>query len=105
MASAPSLTFGDEIRSNAKSHDAGDDALRQYLSVIADLSFERADAYRLSGGADEVATLLPRTKLEDAIKFARELAKALGREQVHDLTLRAAIGVVVATAPGETPKD
>jgi diguanylate cyclase (GGDEF)-like protein len=88
---------------NAISHDAGDDAIRQYLSTIADLCFERADAYRLSGGADEIAILLPKTVAVEAFEFARELVKALAREPVHELTLRAAVGVVVATSP-ETPK-
>lgn len=89
---------------NAINHDAGNDAIRQYLSTIADLCFERADPYRLSGGADEIAILIPATGLALALDFARQLVRALGRDPVHGMTLRAAVGVVLATSPSETPK-
>lgn len=103
------LDLNDVRAFNAIGHAAGDDAIRRYLEVIAELtfdrgdaSFDRADAYRLSGGADEVVILLPRLRLEAAVDFIRKVLVALGREVVHDLTLRAAAGVVLATDPAES---
>lgn len=90
---------------NAISNAAGDDAIRRYLGIIADLTFERAEAYRQSGGADEVVILMPRLSLDAAVRYTRKLLGALGHEVVHGLTLRAAAGVVVATDPGEPVDD
>lgn len=87
---------------NAESHATGDDAIRRYLEVIAEVSFDQGEAYRLSGGADEVLVLLPSTTEADAIAWARKVLDALGREAVSGISLRAAAGVVVATDPGES---
>jgi diguanylate cyclase (GGDEF)-like protein len=86
---------------NQRGHAAGDEAIRRYLELVSELSFDRGDAYRLSGGADEVVILLPKLALKAAVGFARTLLAALGREVVHGRTLRAAAGVVVATDPAE----
>jgi GGDEF domain-containing protein len=86
---------------NSISHDTGTAAITRYLEILADLTPEKGDAYRLSGGADEVVVLLPRTDLETAFEWTRRVLLALARETVADLTLRAAAGVVFATDPGE----
>lgn len=95
------LDLNDVKAFNEKGHEIGDAAIRRYLEVVADLSYDRGDAYRLSGGADEVVVLLPRTIENEAVAWTRKLLDALGREVVADLTLRVAAGVVIATNPGE----
>lgn len=95
------LDLNDVRTFNAIDHDAGDDAIRRYLEIVAELTFERGDPYRLSGGADEVIILLPRLDLAAALEFTRSLLAALGRAVVHELTLRAAAGVLVAIDPAE----
>jgi GGDEF domain-containing protein len=83
---------------NKRSRETGDAAIRRYLELIADVATDRGDAYRLSGGADEVVILLPRFDLERGLQTVRVLLKALGREQVEGYSLRAAAGVVMVTA-------
>lgn len=82
---------------NKRSHAVGDAAIRRYLEIIADVA-AGGDAYRLSGGADEVVILLPRFGLERALETVRMLLNALGRERVEGYSLRAAAGVVVVTS-------
>lgn len=89
---------------NAVSHATGDDALRRYLEVIADVCGDR-DAYRKSGGADEVVVLLPRTEQAAALDLARAVSRALGQQQVAGHSLRAAFGLVVATSVAADPDD
>lgn len=96
------LDLNDVKAFNAVSHDTGDAAIRAYLSTIADLAYDRGDAYRLSGGADEVIVLLPKLQLDPALAFVRKLLAALGGVQVAGIRLRAAVGLVVATDTGET---
>lgn len=95
------LDLNDVKEFNALSHATGDAAIQRYLEVVAELSYDRGDAYRLSGGADEVVVLLPRTAEADVIAWTRKLIDALGRESFASITLRVAAGVVVATAPDE----
>ena len=98
------LDLNDVRAFNAISHATGDAAIRRYLEVIAELTFDRGDAYRLSGGADEVVILLPRLQLDQAVEHVRKLLVALSREVVAaaELTLRAAAGVVVTTDSAES---
>lgn len=96
------LDLNDVKAFNAVNHDTGDAAIRRYLEIVAELTYDRGDAYRLSGGADEVILLLPRLQLDPALAFVRKLLAALGRERVAELSLRAAAGVVVTTDPGES---
>lgn len=95
------LDLNDVKTFNEVSHATGDDAIRRYLEIVAELTLDRGDAYRLSGGADEVVVLLPGLGLGPAVDFVRKLLEALGHAVVHKLTLRAAAGVVVATDPAE----
>jgi GGDEF domain-containing protein len=81
---------------NAKSRETDDAAIRRYLELVADVAADRGDAYRLSGGADEVVILLPRLDLERGLQIVRSLLRALGREEVAGYSLRAAAGVVAA---------
>jgi GGDEF domain-containing protein len=94
------LDLNDVRAFNANSHAVGDQAIRRYLEVIADVSGAR-DAYRLSGGADEVVILSPGQSLDRALDFTRQLLLALGLETVGGLTLRAAGGVITTTDPTE----
>lgn len=87
---------------NAVNHDTGTAAIKRYLEVVADLTPDKGDAYRLSGGADEVVVLLPCTDLEAALAWTRKVLVALARETVGELTLRAAAGVIVAIEPAES---
>lgn len=83
-------------RFNEKGHDRGDLAIKTYLSHVA-LTFDRhGDAYRLSGGADEVVVLMPHTQSSEAVSRARRFLRTLGEQSVEGITLRAAGGVVVA---------
>lgn len=95
------LDLNDVKRFNERGHDVGDAAIRRYLEIVADLSYDRGDAYRLSGGADEVVILLPKFQLQDALAFVSRLLEILGRERVAAWSLRAAAGVVVAN-PGDS---
>lgn len=83
---------------NAKSHATGDAAIRRYLELIADIAADRGDAYRLSGGADEVVILLPGLDLDGGLRTVRTFLNALGRERIEGYSLRAAAGLVVVTA-------
>lgn len=98
------LDLNDVKAFNERSHGTGDDAIRRYLEIIADIAADRGDAYRLSGGADEVVILLPRLELERGLAIVRTLLAALGRERIAGSSLRAAAGVVVASA-AETVDD
>jgi GGDEF domain-containing protein len=82
---------------NNKGHATGDAAIQRYLELVADIAADRGDAYRLSGGADEVVILLPLLDLERGLQTVRSLLSALGRERVDGYSLRAAAGVVVVT--------
>lgn len=84
------------------SHAKGDEAIRRYLETIADLNRD-GDAYRKSGGADEVIILLPRTSLEDAVNLTRGILRNLGNHQVANMTLRACAGLIIADRPDEAP--
>lgn len=99
------LDLNDVKAFNEKGHATGDLAIKQYLEVIADVVADRGDAYRLSGGADEVVILLPRRPRDEALALTRSLLTELGRQTVADLTLRAAAGVIVATSPTESVHD
>jgi GGDEF domain-containing protein len=84
---------------NGVDHATGDAAIRRYLELIADIAAERGEAYRLSGGADEVVIFMPRFDLERGLQTVRTLFNALGRERIAGQSLRAAAGVVLVTAP------
>jgi diguanylate cyclase (GGDEF)-like protein len=91
------LDLNDVKAFNEKSHAIGNAAIRRYLELVADIAADRSDAYRLSGGADEVVILLPRLDVERGLQTVRALLHALGRERIEGHTLRAAAGVVMAS--------
>lgn len=97
------LDLNDVKRFNEVSHATGDDAIKRYLEVVADVVTDRGDVYRLSGGADEVVVLLPRCNLEEASVLLRSLIRELGRQTIAaaQLTLRVSAGVIIATNPTE----
>ncbi len=83
-------------RFNEKGHDVGDQAIRSYLSHVA-VCFEGVgEAYRLSGGADEVIVLMPQTPLEVGVARVRRFLVTLSEQEVETITLRTAAGVVTA---------
>jgi GGDEF domain-containing protein len=98
------LDLNDVRAFNEKGHAIGDAAIRRYLELVADIAADSGEAYRLSGGADEVVLLLPQLDLEQGLETIRMLLGALGREVVEGYSLRAAAGVVVASADDTVDK-
>lgn len=86
-----------------RGHEAGDDAMREYLRAIADNIEGVGDAYRCGG--DEVVVILPGTNADTAGKLMAALLKQLGEEKIHGIEkLTASCGVGVATDPDQDPK-
>jgi len=98
------LDLNDVKSFNEKGHAIGDAAIRRYLELVADIAADSGEAYRLSGGADEVVLLLPQLALEQGLETIRVLLGALGRKEVEGYSLRAAAGVVVASADDTVDK-
>lgn len=61
-------------------HDLGDETLRQFVSIIRDIS--RIDDILARLGGEEFLLLLPHTKLEDALKQAERIRKAFGTTEI-----------------------
>lgn len=83
-------------------HEAGDDAIRTYLRVIADNAEGVGEAYRCGG--DEVVVVLPGTNAETAATIMAAVLKQLGEEHVKGVQLTASCGVGVAVSPEVQPK-
>jgi len=88
-------------------HDAGDLALKTYFQSVASVLGDRGQAYRLSGGADEVVVALPNCDEQTAIQFFRVACVKLMTERLWptdpSALLSIAIGVVGCSDPTESP--
>lgn len=84
-------------------HEAGDDAIRSYLRVIADNVSEVGDAYRCGG--DEVVVIIPGMTIEAAEATMTVLLRQLGEENIHGEALTASCGIGVAVNPDVQPKS
>jgi len=83
-------------------HDAGDDAIRALLEVIADAIVEVGEAHRVGG--DEVVVTLPKTTLVDGANVIRTILRGLSGRKVRDVRLSAVAGITTSTDPGEPAK-
>jgi len=88
-------------------HDRGDDALRAYFHAVASVLRDRLQAFRLSGGADEVLVVLPEHNEEDAVKIVRLICTKVMKErpwpEAPDSSLSVAAGVITCTDPNASP--
>jgi diguanylate cyclase (GGDEF)-like protein len=83
-------------------HDAGDLALKAYFQAVASVLPDGGQAYRLSGGADEVLVALPNHDEDAAIQIARLACTKLMSERLPIL-LSVAVGVITTTDPTSSP--
>ncbi len=92
---------------NGKSHHDGDRALKAYFEAVASAVADRGEAYRLSGGADEVMLLLPNHDEQAALKIAQLACTKLGNERLWlnepSALLSISVGIVTATDSSFTP--
>src|SRR5262249_48286806 len=90
-------------------HDAGDLALRTYFEAIASILDDSGQAYRLSGGADEVLVALPNHDVNAAAQIVRLACTKLMNERLWptrpDALLSIAAGIVTCTDPGSSPTE
>ena len=84
-------------------HEAGDDAVRSFFEVIADVAAEAGAAYRVGG--DEVVLLLPNTRLGDGAKLVALILRGLSVRNTKGggTPLSAVAGIVSAKDPNELP--
>jgi diguanylate cyclase (GGDEF)-like protein len=82
-------------------HDAGDLALKAYFQAVASVVGDSGQAYRLSGGADEVLVLFPNSDVKTAVQLVRIACSKLMSERLWpldpDALLSMAAGIVVCT--------
>ena len=88
-------------------HDAGDLALRAYFQAVAAVLGDGGQAYRLSGGADEVLVALPNRDEKTATQIVRLACTKLMNERLWpkdpDGLLSIAAGIVTSTEPAASP--
>jgi diguanylate cyclase (GGDEF)-like protein len=88
-------------------HDAGDLALRTYFQAVASVLGDRGQAYRLSGGADEVLVALPNCDERAAVQFLRLACTKLMNDRLWptdpNALLSIAAGVIINTDPTALP--
>jgi diguanylate cyclase (GGDEF)-like protein len=88
-------------------HDAGDLALRTYFQAAASVLGDRGQAYRLSGGADEVLVVLPNHDEQTAVQIVQLACKKLMNERLWptdpNALLSIAAGVITNTNPSALP--
>lgn len=87
-------------------HDAGDEAIRAFFGVIAEVIAEVGEAYRVGG--DEVVILLPKKSLTDGVKLLGLILRGVSNHAVvrenQRFSLSASAGITIATDPRETAK-
>ncbi len=88
-------------------HDGGDDALKAYFHAVASVLGDRGQAYRLSGGADEVLVMLPNHDEQAAVQIVRLACTKLMNERLWpddpNLLFSIAVGVITCTDPVASP--
>jgi diguanylate cyclase (GGDEF)-like protein len=88
-------------------HDGGDDALKAYFQAVASVLGDRGQAYRLSGGADEVLVMLPNHEEQKAVEIVRLACKKLMNERLWPTApnslLSIAAGVITSIDPSVSP--
>ena len=91
----------------AHGHDGGDLALKSYFQTVSSVLGDRGQAYRLSGGADEVLAVLPDQDEQAAVRTIALACKKLMNERLwqEDKTslLSLVAGVVTTTDPTSLP--
>src|SRR5205823_5000317 len=80
------------------SHDDGDLALKTYFQAVVSVLGDRGQAYRLSGGADEVLVVLPNCDEQAAVQTIRLTCTKLMNERLWpehpNSLLSIAVGVI-----------
>jgi diguanylate cyclase (GGDEF)-like protein len=88
-------------------HDAGDLALKTYFQAVSSVLGDRGEAYRLSGGADEVLVVLPDHDEQAAIEIVRLACTKLMNERLSPADasslLSIAAGIITSTDPAASP--
>jgi diguanylate cyclase (GGDEF)-like protein len=88
-------------------HDGGDLALKAYFQAVASVIGDRGQAYRLSGGADEVLVVLPNHDAQTVVQIIRLACTKLMNERLWptdpNALLSIAIGVITTTDPAASP--
>jgi diguanylate cyclase (GGDEF)-like protein len=90
-----------------RGHDAGDLALKAYFHAVSSVLGDRGQAYRLSGGADEVLVVLPDRDADGAVQMIRLACTKLMSDRFDpadaDSRLSIAAGIVFSTDPTAQP--
>src|SRR5262249_9760916 len=90
-----------------RGHDSGDLALKTYFHAVASVLGDRGQAYRLSGGADEVLVVLPGHAEKAAIQTVQLACRKLLSERLWPTdpytVLSIAAGLIFCTDPGASP--
>lgn len=68
-------------------HPAGDELLRKVATVLGDAASSRSEAIAARLGGDEFCVLLPRSSLDEAEQFARDVSRDVQRMIGTDVTL------------------
>jgi diguanylate cyclase (GGDEF)-like protein len=88
-------------------HDAGDLALKAYFHAVASVLSDRGQAYRLSGGADEVLVVVPKCDEEAAVQIIQLACKKLMNDRLWPedgkSILSIAAGVITCTDQTASP--
>jgi len=94
---------------NVHGHEAGDLALKAYFQAVSSALGDRGQAYRLSGGADEVLVLLPNHDEEAAARSITIACKELMNVHLWPMhpssLLSIAAGIVTTTSPSALPTE
>jgi diguanylate cyclase (GGDEF)-like protein len=90
-------------------HDAGDLALRAYFQAVASVLGDRGQAYRHSGGGDEMLVVLPNHDAEAAVRLLRLACTKLMGERLEPTgagsLLSISVGVTTTSDPSASPTE
>lgn len=90
-------------------HDGGDLALKAYFRAVASAVGDRGQAYRLSGGADEVLVFLPDHDTPAAVRLLQLVCKTLMSERLEEIDdnvlLSVAVGIITSNDPTASPTE
>jgi diguanylate cyclase (GGDEF)-like protein len=88
-------------------HDEGDKALKAYFHAVASVLGDKGQAYRLSGGADEVFAVIPKCDEQTAVTIVQGACAKLMNERLWsrepNALLSIAAGVITTTDPTASP--
>lgn len=85
-------SFNDDLN-----HDAGDEAIRAFFEVVADVIAEVGEAHRVGG--DEVVITMPRTPIAAGTNLLRAILRGLAARTVRGRRLSAAAGIACSSDP------